>query len=897
MTSVHIINHTHWDREWFLTHEYTTAWIPDLIDSLVLRASENPDYEFLFDGQTLAIEDLANSRPEYRTAVRELIKAGHLQIGPVYSQPDWRMVGGELLLRNLLYGVDDAESMGGNPDVAWLVDTFGHISQAPQLLTLADVRAAFVWRGVPDMVPFFGWEGADGARITTVDLFGGYRNLYGVTRTPDIAVDRLVAEVNKLAPHYGSVPIPLFDGYDLDTEPEDPIAHYAGGDLPSSVDLVASSPATYIDAIAGLAIDAPVIRGELLSGRYGATFPGSLSTRTYLKVLHHDAEVGLLRRAEPLAVLAVARVAASTEPEVFEAHSRTLLQNGVHDCLCGVSIDQVHERMERSYRRMLAWVAEEERSAAGAILRGFAPGTYAISTNPMPVGTVLRSENEVHAVAPVGVGVTPVLRSMPIDGSGAEIDTASWANEHYAAEVDADGLRIEGAGRLRFVVRTDDGDTYSSEPGALLGNLSPDGPLVEEEQSLLHRRVSVPLRLRIGSIDVTARVWFTFDAGPVIGVDVHLDSIGSGFRVDTVLGTGIDSESVHAGMPFDIVERPHADTHLLDHDIDPALAAVLMGQRETGRVDEFPFHGFVAQQGHNRVVAVLAAGCRSYSSAPGQLAVTLRRSVDWLALSGLAHRAGDAGPAMYVPGARCERDVSHRLAIAVHKGTVEDLVPHNEVFQNPPLLATVSDGPANGPQVWTVLTEDVPLSSLFRTGDRTVARLYNPTGRDVPFREPRSILTPRGEDLRAAHTIGAKKIVTAAVELTPPPMVSGGADDVAVLNPTSDRVGPSRSRPDPAVLEKMERRIRGLTEEIARNGEALEASDGRERLRLQHRHYVLDRERLELALSLTLNRRLAESNGEVSIGDEPEPDIADLGWSLNELRIQRRIYDYVVQAL
>ena len=32
---VHIINHTHWDREWFLSNVYTTHWIPTLIDKLL----------------------------------------------------------------------------------------------------------------------------------------------------------------------------------------------------------------------------------------------------------------------------------------------------------------------------------------------------------------------------------------------------------------------------------------------------------------------------------------------------------------------------------------------------------------------------------------------------------------------------------------------------------------------------------------------------------------------------------------------------------------------------------------------------------------------------------------------------------------------------------------------
>ena len=94
---VHVINHTHWDREWFLTHEYTTAWIPDLIDSLTKRGSENPGYQYLFDGQTLVIEDLFNTRPEYRAQVEELITKQTLHIGPVYSQPDWRMLSLSLI--------------------------------------------------------------------------------------------------------------------------------------------------------------------------------------------------------------------------------------------------------------------------------------------------------------------------------------------------------------------------------------------------------------------------------------------------------------------------------------------------------------------------------------------------------------------------------------------------------------------------------------------------------------------------------------------------------------------------------------------------------------------------------------------------------------------------------
>ncbi len=50
-------------------------------------------------------------------------------------------------------------------------------------------------------------------------------------------------------------------------------------------------------------------------------------------------------------------------------------------------------------------------------------------------------------------------------------------------------------------------------------------------------------------------------------------------------------------------------------------------------------------------------------------------------------------------------------------------------------------------------------------------------------------------------------------------------------------------------------------------------------------------------MSLELNRRLAASDDVVSIPDEIDPEIARLGRELNRLRVDRRIYDYVVQAL
>ena len=897
MSDIHIINHTHWDREWFLTHEYTTAWIPALIDSLVELVRENPSYEFLFDGQTLVIEDLLRTRPDYLPVVQELVKGGNLQLGPLYSQPDWRLVSGELHMRNLSFGVTDAEALGGRADIAWLVDTFGHVSQAPQILASHGIDAAYVWRGVPEMAPLFRWVGADGTELATIDLFGGYRNLYGVSKTAEIAVHRLEAEVAKLRPAYGELPIPLFDGYDLDTEPEDPARFYAGLEVDPSIVLRESSRRTYADAVLRHRESAPAIAGELLSGKFGSTFPGSLSSRTYLLLLHHDAEIALHRRVEPLLALAAA-CGRPVDVDALDRRSRELLQNGVHDCICGVSIDQVHERMERSSRRMLRWADTEIASAASEVLGRFAPGAYAVSTCAATSTSVVRGEGVAAVVDAIGVGVAPVVLS-PIRPMGETLPAFEWSNDHYRARLDASGLVVDGVGRLgAIVVRRDDGDTYSSEPGEIIGVLTPSADPRQVDASDVDTTVELPLALESDGLSVTATLRCRFSSLPLIEMEIDLDSTGTAFRIDAEFETGIDSDRVWAGMPFDLVERQHVDRDLFGHDIDAKTSAILMGQREVDEVDEFPFHDVVATTDDERTALVLARGIRSYSSRPdGTISLALRRSTEWVARTGLQRRSGDAGPAMYVPGARCERTITHQLAFVTHHGRLDVLkdMATVEAFIAPPLLATV-DGGSGTAESWTVLDESLPLTSLRVVGDETVIRLWNPADETVHLHGPLDRRAALGAVLASSATVQAKEIVTAAITLESPP-TADQPGQVTVLTSSADRAGLSRSRPAPDVMRLLEERTEELRAGLAETTHALTTATGADSYRLTHRSTVFERELLEVELSYELNQRLAESVAEVSIPDEADPTIGDIGRRLNDLRVQRRIYDYVVQAL
>ena len=187
------------------------------------------------------------------------------------------------------------------------------------------------------------------------------------------------------------------------------------------------------------------------------------------------------------------------------------------------------------------------------------------------------------------------------------------------------------------------------------------------------------------------------------------------------------------------------------------------------------------------------------------------------------------------------------------------------------------------------------MTSLAVEDGTPTARFYNPHNAEHELEQARPRRSLRGADLGVATHLEPKEIATLAMSFDPTPDPKDAT--VTILNPTTDRVGRSRSTPDPHELNALAERIGELEQRLAANSDDRASATGADAYRLEHVEYVLDRERLELELSLELNRRLQSSTDEVSIPDDADPEIADLGWKLNELRVKRRIFDYVVQGL
>src|SRR2546425_2493323 len=61
---VHVVPHTHWDREWYLPFAVYRRRLVSLMDDLLARLDAEPGLRFHLDGQMAVIDDYLELRPD-----------------------------------------------------------------------------------------------------------------------------------------------------------------------------------------------------------------------------------------------------------------------------------------------------------------------------------------------------------------------------------------------------------------------------------------------------------------------------------------------------------------------------------------------------------------------------------------------------------------------------------------------------------------------------------------------------------------------------------------------------------------------------------------------------------------------------------------------------------------
>src|SRR5262249_34871383 len=167
--TLYYIPHTHWEGAVFKTREeYLEMGLPHILKALSLLR-KYPEFKFTLD-QVAYFKPFLERYPEEAAAFRNYVAQGRLQIvGGMDVMPDVVKPGGELFVRQMQFGKRYCrEQLGVDVTVAWLLDTFGHHPQLPQLLRQAGYKSFWFCRGVPNhnLPSEFLWRGIDGTEIS-----------------------------------------------------------------------------------------------------------------------------------------------------------------------------------------------------------------------------------------------------------------------------------------------------------------------------------------------------------------------------------------------------------------------------------------------------------------------------------------------------------------------------------------------------------------------------------------------------------------------------------------------------------------------------------------------------------------------------------------------------------
>ena len=97
--------HTHWDREWYREFEEFRVRLVEVFDDILYKLKTKEIPSFYFDGQTGALEDYLEIKPQNTNLVKKFIKEKRLFVGPYYCSTDSFLVDSESLIRNLQMGI------------------------------------------------------------------------------------------------------------------------------------------------------------------------------------------------------------------------------------------------------------------------------------------------------------------------------------------------------------------------------------------------------------------------------------------------------------------------------------------------------------------------------------------------------------------------------------------------------------------------------------------------------------------------------------------------------------------------------------------------------------------------------------------------------------------------
>ncbi len=499
----HLIPHTHWDREWYRTRAAFLARLVPAVDDLLDRLERDPGFRtFLLDGQTILLDDYLRLRPDRAARIGQLVSAGRLQTGPWYVLADEFIPAGESHIRNLLLGSAAAVRLGRRSEALYSPDAFGHPSEWPMLAAEFGLEHGAVWRGLGgepgQQGDLFRWRAPDGSSVLLYHLPpDGYEVGAALPLNSEALASAWAALRPTLVSRAAGPHVAVFIGADHHA------AHPGIGALQTllaAIEPEADVRVSRLDEFLQAAADAsarpgdawptiPVLSGELRwSYRYTWTLQGVHGTRAPFKRCHADAELRLLRIAEPLVALA-ALSALPTGQALLDEAWRSLVQCQFHDTIGGCAADAVVQeaRLRLADASVLADAAAERALHA---LVGHDPD---------------RARDSPEDVRPRLVLWNPVARAR----TGLVVTELTWFRRDLSIGPPGGRLPREAAAPAAFSLRAASGDVPVQILGRRKGLDRMDSDRHYPDQDEVER-----VRVAFGAPQLDGMAFGTLDASP-----------------------------------------------------------------------------------------------------------------------------------------------------------------------------------------------------------------------------------------------------------------------------------------------------------------------------------------------------------------------------------------------
>ncbi|SYW03794.1 conserved protein of unknown function [Oenococcus oeni] len=494
--NVYLVNHTHWDREWYFSHRDSLILSDLLFTNMIKELEKHPEASFTLDGQISILDDYVAIHPETKARIKHLVSKNQLQIGPWYTQPDALHVQGESLLRNGMIAILSSRKYGKTMSVGYLPDTFGFNSQLPVILDELGLKSFVFWRGIDIKKTgscYFIWHSLGNSRkVIAVNMPQGYStgmllnasNQY-VNQRLDPAVTFIEDQSNRFEPN---ILIPTGnDQMSIITNFSDQVAkineigkyHYQISNYEDFIEKI--SHETSLSDYMGEFLDPVLARVHRTCG----------SSRMDIKLAATALEDKLVHQVEPLMVIG-RKFAINLGNCILTDVWKKLLDSQAHDSLAGSVVDSVAEDI-------LHRLKEGNELADGILntikrlisLRLKLSSNQVVVFNPLPRNTV--DYCSVRIVSPT--------ESVAFDGVD---DSVLVANK-----------RIHG--RDHLLQQTRSGDQQTNEPGYFISDYLVKMALPAMGYKILNFRADSELELETTPIKQLQTEHFTvvFDSGHV----------------------------------------------------------------------------------------------------------------------------------------------------------------------------------------------------------------------------------------------------------------------------------------------------------------------------------------------------------------------------------------------